>query len=350
MAASDKREFATLRDVARLASVSIATVSATVNGTAFVSPALRARVLKAIDETGYTPDGVARSLKRGVAPLIGLIVSDVTIPFFATLARAAETAARARGYTILMGNSDEDPATERRYLEAMRAQRAAGMILAIAGAGDGAAEADNLGFLRSAVAVPTVMIDRSVAGWDSVSADHVGSAEAATAHLAALGHRRIGFIAGTVRLSTNRERLDGYRRALAAAGLGYDATLVRLENKHGEQAYDAALDLLGTAARPSAVVLANIKVTVATMRAARALGLRSPQDLSIAGIDDFPWPELMQPQPTVVAQPAERIGAEAVRLVLERIAQRDAPPRALVLPGALIVRESSAPPAATEPR
>src|SRR6266404_1688642 len=99
MAAPDKREFATLRDVAR-----IAAVSATVNGTAFVSPALRARVLKAIDETGYTPDGVARSLKRGVAPLIGLIVSDVTIPFFATLARAAETAARARGYTILMGN------------------------------------------------------------------------------------------------------------------------------------------------------------------------------------------------------------------------------------------------------
>jgi LacI family transcriptional regulator len=344
MAAPGKRNFATIRDVARIAGVSIATVSATVNGTAFVSPALRARVLKAVDETGYAPDGVARSLKRGVAPLIGLIVSDVTIPFFAALARAAETAAHARGYTILMGNTDEDPATERRYLEIMRAQRVAGIILAIAGAGDGAAEADNLGFLRASVAVPTVLIDRSVAGWDSVAADHVGSAALATAHLASLGHRGIGFIAGTVRLSTNRERLEGYRRALAAAGLRYDPALVRLENKHGEQAYDAALDLLGATARPSAVVPANIKVAIATMRAAAALGLRCPRDLSVTGIDDFPWPELMQPQPTVVAQPAERIGAEAVRLVLERLAAHDAPPRALVLPGELVVRASSAPP------
>lgn len=344
MASRGKREFATLRDVARIAGVSIATVSATVNGTAFVSPALRARVLKAVDETGYSPDGVARSLKRGVTPLIGLVVSDITIPFFAMLARAAETAARARGYTILIGNSDEDPATERRYLEAMRAQRPAGMILAIAGAGDDAAEADNLGFLRSSVAVPTVLIDRGVAGWDSVGADHVGSAAAATAHLVALGHRSIGFIAGTVRLSTNRERLEGYRRALAEAGLAYDPALLRLENKHSEQAHAAARDLLGGPARPSAVVLANIKVAAATFAAASELGLRCPQDVSILGIDDFPWSELMRPQPTVVSQPAERIGAEAVRLVLERMEHPGAPPRNVALPGALIVRASCAPP------
>src|SRR5262249_24953188 len=151
------------------------------------------------------------------------------------------------------------------------------------------AEADNLGFVRASVAVPTVLIDRAVAGWDSVGADHVGSAQAATAHLALLGHRRIGFIAGTVRLSTNRERLAASRGALAEAGLAYDPALVRLENKHREDAHVAARDLLGGKARPSAVVLSNIKVAAATFAAAGELGLRCPEDISILGIDDFPW-------------------------------------------------------------
>lgn len=342
MRKSGKREFATIRDVARAAGVSIATVSATINGTAFVSAALRARVLEAVQTTGYAPDGVARSLKRGVTPLIGLVVSDITIPFFGSLARAAEAAALARGHTILMGNSDEDETTERTYLDAMRTQRAAGIILSPAGRREsGYAEA-----LRAAIAVPAVLIDRSLPelGWDTVVADHVGSAYAAVGHVAGLGHRRIGFIGGSLRLSTNRERLEGYRRALAEAGIVEDPALLRLENSHAEQAHAAALDLLGGPQRPSAVLLANIKITAAVLRALSDLGLRCPEDISIAAIDDFPWASLFRPRLTVIAQPAEEIGATAVRLLLERLAQPDLPPRTVVLPGRLIVRSSCTPP------
>lgn len=344
MAGFGKSKGATMRDVARLAGVSTATVSLAMNHSPRISAEVRARVLAAVERIGYAPDVAARTLRRGVAQSIGLIVSDIANPFFAAVAHAVERAAQEAGYAVIICNTDERPEQEQTHLRLMRAQRAGGVILATAGGAD----AEHAARLRAVQSGPTVLIDRLVPGldWDSVTIDNAAASHAAVAHLVALGHRRIGYVGGLPHLFIAGERLDGYRRALAAGGIAFDPGLVSQGNYRAEQAAESARALLARADRPSAMFASNSVAMLGVMQAIAGLDLAYPGALSVAGVDDTPWASVMRPALTTVAQPATEIGAAAVELLLARIAEPERPACHLVLPTRLVVRGSTAPPPA----
>ncbi|HEV8673337.1 MAG TPA: LacI family DNA-binding transcriptional regulator [Methylomirabilota bacterium] len=331
----------TIRDVARAARVSIATVSATINRTAYVSPALQERVRKAIAEVGYHPDAIARSLKRRATQTLGLVISDITNPFFTALVRGIEDAATARGHAVILCNTDERLDKERAYLELLRSRRIDGLILAPAGA-----VADYHRFFIEAN-TPLVFIDRKIPTIpaDVVVVDNVTGARQAVAHLVGLGHRRIGAISGLPQISTTHERIAGYRQALEAAGVPADPALLRDGHSRLDGGERAAGALLELPVPPTAIFATNNLMAIGLMRAVAARGLRCPEDLSVACFDDFEWASVFRPRLTTVAQPTYEMGARAVELLFGRLeGSLSGPPREVVLAPTLVVRDSCGPP------
>lgn len=333
---------ATIRDVARAAGVSIATVSFTLNGTKNVSEDLRRRVLAAVKDVGYSPNSLAQGLKKGTTRLLGLILPDITNPYFAALARAAETAATARGYTVLLCNSDEDAEKEATCLTLMRAQRVAGIIIAPT---ETAAEYGAR--LAALVSVPVVMVDRVTDGvtWDSVISLNEDGARRAVTHLIERGHTRIGGVFGRDRVSTIQQRIAGFRAALEAAGMAFDPSLIRIGNRDQEHARQAAQSLLNLAERPTALFTSNNQVMLGVLHAIRNHGLVCPRDVSVTGFDGLGWADVMSPPMTTVEQPAAEIGEEGVKLLVRRITGARDEARHVRLPTEFLVRASSAAPA-----
>ncbi len=334
----------TLKDVAMRAGVSIASVSTVVNGTAAVSPAMRERVERAVDELGYVPHVLARNLKLGRTRSIGLVLPDITNPHFSGLASTIEVALDQAGFTLTLCSTTDDPAKEASQLRAMRAQRVAGMIFIPGG------RTQDTATLGALLKVPTVLLDRTLAGLDldSVVLDNVMAGRLATDHLLDQGHRRIAVVAGSPNLALSRERVAGCRDAMLARDVPYDEALVADGGFQSEPSYRATLGLLCRRPRPSAIVAANNHGTVGVMMALRDRGLGCPRDVSVVGIDDFTWAEAFSPRLTAVAQPIVAMGREAVRLLLGRceIADRG-DTAAVVLQPRLIVRDSTRRPAAS---
>jgi LacI family transcriptional regulator len=334
-----------MTDVARLARTSVATVSAIVNGSARVSPELAARVREAIAAVGYRPDGIARSLKKGSTQTIGLLVTDITNPFFTAVVHSVEDAAQARGYSVILCNSDENFAEERTYLDLLLTRRVDGLILVPTGKA-----ADYAGF-GSGLRAPVVFIDRVIPGVavDTVTVDNLGASQAAVEYLLRLGHRRIGIVTGLPHLSTSAERLKGYRRALRKAGIAVDPELVRQGDFRQEGAFQAAQSLLALRSRPTAIFASNNLMAIGTMLAVRAAGLSCPEDVSLACFDDFDWAGVFHPRLTVLRQPTAEIGQRAMALLLERLggAKNGTAPHHIALKAELVVRDSCAPPRAT---
>ena len=328
-----------MTDVARLARTSVATVSAIVNGSARVSPELAARVREAIARVGYRPDGIARSLKKGSTQTIGLLVTDITNPFFTAVVHSVEDAAQARGYSVFLCNSDENFAEERTYLDLLLTRRVDGLILVPTGTA-----ADYAGGLRA----PVVFIDRAIPGVpvDTVTVDNLRASQAAVEYLLRLGHRRIGIVTGLPHLSTSVERLKGYRRALRKAGIAVDPELVRQGDFRQEGAFGAAQSLLALRQRPTAIFASNNLMAIGTMLAVRAAGLSCPEDLSLACFDDFEWAGVFHPRLTVLRQPTAEIGQKAIELLLARLAggKNGAAPHHIALKAELVVRDSCTPP------
>jgi LacI family transcriptional regulator len=331
---------ATMKDVARLAGVSIATVSATINGSAFVSAELRERVTAAIHELGYAPDGVARSLKKGRTQLIGLIVADITNPFFTELVHVIEAVMQDAGYSVLLCDTDEDFEKECNYLRILQTHRVDGVILAPTGAADAYQSLQALG-----EKLPLVLVDRALPnlGLDAATVDSFAGAYEATSHLLDLGHRKVATIAGPHHLAPARDRLNGFRAALEARGIAVRPDFIRSGSFREEEAMAAAQDLLSGDDRPSAVFVANNHMMIGVMRAIAALQLNCPREVSVVGIDDFPWANAFTPRLTVVRQPVEEIGRAAVRLLLARIAGPVPSPAHEVLRPSLVIRDSCAP-------
>ena len=327
----------TARDVARRAGVSTSTVSHVVNATRPVSPELRDRVLEAMRELGYEPNAVARSLKIKRSHTIGLIISDIANPFFTAVVRGVEDIAQARGYMLIVGNSDEDPGKEEAYLRLLAARRVDGLILAPAG--------EPHPYLDRLVqdGFPLVFLDRDVAELPvaAVLLDSVVAAESAVRHLIQLGHRRIGMIAGRPRISSTNDRVAGYRNALAAAGLPFDPDLVVSGGSRAEGGAAAAEALLAVSPRPTALFIGNNLMTIGAVGAVLGCGLTIPDDIAVVGFDDFSWADVFRPRLTTVAQPTYELGKLAAELLVRRIELGDIdPPPRVVLPGELIIRES----------
>ncbi|MFE6283895.1 LacI family DNA-binding transcriptional regulator [Streptomyces sp. NPDC057877] len=332
---------ATMADVARSAGVSVATVSHVLNGTRPVLPRTRQAVLDAIDELGYTPNTLARSLVTSRTRSIGLAVSAISNPYFTEILQGVEASALESGYSLLIADPHDDPRHERKVVQLLHERRVDGMIVAPS------AEPRELLAYLGRHKVPTVLLDRLVDAaadgaprFDQVCAENAEPTARLVTHLAGLGHRRIALVAGLAGLSTTSERISGYRHGLAAAGLPVDERLVVHGDSEAAGAERATAALLSLAAPPTALVTANNAMTIGALRALRDHGLAVPGDIALCCFDDFAWADLFSPRLTAVAQPSKELGALAVRVLLERLAAPDRPTRTVRLPCAFVHRTS----------
>ncbi|GLY67329.1 LacI family DNA-binding transcriptional regulator [Amycolatopsis taiwanensis] len=326
----------TQRDIAELAGVSITTVSHVVNGTRSVAPETRAAVLRAIEETGYTGDAIARSLVTGGTRSIGVAISLLANPYFAALMQAIEREAASAGYTVLLADTHDTVATEQETVRALRSRRVDGLLLTPS-PGDGAliSELVSLG-------VPTVLLDRLTTRTDvdQVGVENIQSTSALTEHLASLGHRNIGLVSGAAGLSTSEERTLGYRLGLGRGGLPWNPQLIACGHSTRTGGAAATRALLALPDPPTALVVANDAMMVGVLHEVRGLGIRIGADLAVVGYDDVEWSDLVDPPLTTMAQPVEEIGRRAVRLLLARIADPDRAKETLRLPPRLMHRAS----------
>jgi len=329
---------ATIKEVARQAGVSVGTVSNVISGTVGVSQLLKDRVLQAVRELDYHPNHVARSLKIRQTNMLGMVISDITNPFFPLLVRGAEDAAWKHNYVLTTFNSDDQMEREKQIFSVLRKRNVDGMLLVLA-AGEG-----DLPHLRQTAAVtPVVCLDRTPQGLelDSVTVDNAGGARACVAHLIERGHRRIGVLTGALNLETGRERLRGYKEALHEAGIPIDPALIRCCDFRLEPGYREGKALLDQPWRPTAVFGCNGVMTLGLLQALGDLNLRCPDDVAVATFDDLPILGSIRPRLTAVAQPSYEIGFQGAEMLIRRI-QGEKERRQVVLPTQLIVRESSA--------
>jgi len=332
---------ATIKDVAKRANVSTATVSAVLNESTYVSPELRRRVLQAVSELNYAPSNIARGLKRGRSQLIGLVVSDLSNPFFSRVVHAAEAAADEWGYSLVVFNSDEKPEAEKRVLQRARRLSCDGLILVPCAAPE---HYQRNGF--GLEGMPTVLLGRTVSGvaCDSVVLDNVAAGYRAANYLLDLGHTRIGTIAGPQHLSTGSGRMEGLRRALRTRDLELDDALVRSGEFRNDLAYSVAKTLLAAPEPPTAIYVANGVMALGLMRALIDLDLNCPADISIASTDTIPGIEGLRPMLTRTEHPIVEMTNEAFRLLVDKIEHKgQADPREVVFQPNLIVGDSCMP-------
>jgi LacI family transcriptional regulator len=331
---------ATLRDVASAAGVHPATASRALNpGTRLlVSEDTARRVNEAADRLGYRPNPVARSLRTRRSHTIGVLIPDLNNPLFPPIIRGIEDRLATRGYVALIGNTDADPAKERLVFDQMRARHVDGFVLGTATAGSPilaeAAEAD----------VPVVLMNRTSQDYpfSSVSADNEQGVRAAVAHLAGLGHTRIGHIAGPQDASTGASRLRGFQAAMAAHKLPVsDAQIAYAAAYSLEEGVRCGRELFGSDAGLTALVAANDMLAIGCYAALDELGLRCPEDISVVGFNDMPFIDRLRPPLSSVRFPHYQLGTEAATLLIERIEAKGGPVKMLFLAPELVVRGSS---------
>lgn len=334
---------ATIKDVARLAGVAISTASAAINRSAPVSEDVIAKVEAAVRQVGYVPHGGARSLRMGQSRLIGLILPDITNPHFAKVAKVVESACLAAGYMDAVYSTSEDYDRERQILEMMRMQRVAGLIIIPT-----RSDAEHGARLAEQIHVPTVLLDSFVTGlpYDVVKLDNVKAGRLATEHLIGLGHRRIAVTIGRANIATGEDRLRGYLDAHAAHGIEVEKRLM-IEGRFDQAiAHDSTLRLLSEPNPPTAIFALSNMMALGVLNAVREKGLRVPEDISVVGIDDFDFANIMSPPPTVVAAPVEQMAQQAIDTLLAEIRSKSAPKGTVELfEPRLIVRASAAAPA-----
>ncbi len=326
----------TMRQIAEMAAVSIGTVSNILNGSARVSEVRRQRVMEAIRKLGYQPSELARGLRKNSTALLGMIIPDITNPFFPGIVRGAEDIACQSDYRLVLCNSDNDEAKERSYLNDLRSFRPSGLLIIPSGPTMG-----NLEQLDTSV----VLVDRCPAEWkgDVVTADNEGGGYLVGRHLLGLGHRNVAVITGPLSFTSAAARLNGFQRALQEAGIQMRSEYIQETRFNSESGYSTATRLLQMLPRPTAIFATNDLLACGAIAAAQHLQLRCPADLSVVGFDDLEFVEHTAPALTTVHQSSYQIGATACRVLLERIADRSKPPVNLVLATELKVRNSTAP-------
>jgi LacI family transcriptional regulator len=332
---------ANIYDVAKAARVSVATVSAVVNGTAYVSPSLKTRVQTAVTRLGYKPNLVARSLATQRSRTLGMIVPNIANPFWPEVVRGVEDAAHARDYTLLLASSDDDLKKEALYLNLFLAKRVDGILLTKAA---GSLTADVAKQIKSSgTAIVQLMRSSKAIVGDTVLVDEPGGSYEAVTHLLRLNYERIAMINGLPHVSTSKRRLSGYRAALADRGVAFDADLVVSGDFRVESGYSAGVELLKR--KPEAVFIANYLMAVGFMRALRQYQLRCPDDIAVVTCDDHPWLDSFTPRLTTVNLPKYELGQEGARVLMDRLQPEGrriarGRSRTLVLKTSLCIRES----------
>jgi LacI family transcriptional regulator len=323
----------TIGDVAAQAGVSIATVSKVINGRYGVAADTLARVQAVIDELGYESSIVAQSLRSHRTNVIGILVADIE-PFSAELLKGAARAIRGTGYELVVysggGLARDQAGWERRYLSRVSGTLTDGTILVTPTVVD------------VAYGAPVVAVDPHTgpSSLPTIASDNLDGAVTATEYLVGLGHRRIGFLGGRPDLESARLREQGFRQALAAAGIDLDPDLVRVGGYELESAEEPARQMLQLPRPPTAVFAANDVTAILMMRVAGSLGIAVPGDLSVIGFDNIPESALTEPGLTTIEQPIQAMGFEAVRMLIDLIERTSGRPLQLTLPTALVIRQS----------
>ncbi|WP_145107381.1 LacI family DNA-binding transcriptional regulator [Cereibacter sediminicola] len=319
-----------IKDVARAAGVAPSTVSRAL-GKGPVSAEVRALVEAAVAATGYRPNLSARRLRSQAPTTVGLVLADIRNPFFTRLSFGVEDAAYRAGLRVFLCNTDEDPAREAMHLEMMAGERVSGLILAPTRQ----LQPEALKRLR----MPVVLVDRDPegAGCDAVTLDNEGAMRALVDHVVASGRRQISGLFGANSF-TGEARAAGFARAMARHGLPGP---VHRAAPNAAAGYAALADWLGHE-RPEALIVSNGLFLEAAVRFCHDHGLSIPRDLALAGVDDDPWTGIVNPGLTVLRQPAEAMGREALSLLLARLDAPERPRRKLVLESELVPRASTA--------
>jgi LacI family transcriptional regulator len=325
-----------MKEVARVADVSLATVSRVVNGSGDVRADLAVRVHDAVKMLGYRRDLTASTLRRAdrQSASIGLIIADVSNPFFSAVHRGVEDVARLHGVLTFVGSSDEKPERERELAEAFGARGVDGLVIV-------PCATDQSYLLREHQAgTALVFVDRPprFMEGDAVVSDNAGGAYAAVAHLIAHGHRRIAFLGDRLSVFTASERLAGYHRALADAGLDRTHALERPDLADSDSAERATCELLALADPPTALFVGQNLITIGAIRALRKAGRQ--REIALVGFDDVVLGDLVEPGVTVVAQDPYALGRHAGDLLFSRLGRRHAEPTRVVVPTRLVARGS----------
>lgn len=332
----------TQKELAKLAGVSAGTVSNVISGAAEVSERSRRKVLDAIKTLKYQPNLIARSLRTNRTHTLGMVIPDITVPFFPKIIRGAESAAREAGFYLSVLDSESNQAREAAMLELLRSQRVEGILLITAGQHRWSAEESE----ALIAGVPIVCLDRLPEGLrvDSVCVDDGVAAEMAIAHLLARGHTRIAIITGPLILKNEQERLRGYRRALEKAGIPIDPSLILKGGFDQKEVTSLCRSgILHSAKRPTALFASNGVTGLAALKSLYSMGLTVPADMAYVTFDELTSEDLFRPAITSVVQPAHEIGSRGVQVLLKRIADETLQKEVekVRLPASLIVRESS---------
>jgi LacI family transcriptional regulator len=328
---------ATIRDVAKLAGVAPITVSRVINNDGYFTEETRRKVEAAVRELDYIPNSLGPSLRSKRTQTLALVVSDITNPFWTTVARGVEDAANARGYHIIIGNTDESAEKQEQYLLFLLKKQVDGFLFVPA--------SYNTSETLKKRHVPFVVLDRRFPyEVDSVRGDSIAGAYDLTKHLIDLGHRRIAIITGRKDHTTACDRVEGYLAAIKDANLS-DTQQIYWGEYTQEAGYDNTVQLLKANPRATAIFAANNFIAIGMMRASRDAGLHVPEDMSVVAFDDLPEAITIDPFFTVAAQPAYEMGQKATELLISRLnGDGSQEYREIVLPVEIIVRKSSSKP------
>jgi len=336
----------TMRDIARLAGVSVSTVSAVINNKPAVSPEFRAKVQQAIEAVGFHPHQGARGLRIRRTNLIGMVMRDATNPYFIEVMRGIEDEVIKNSYELMVCNSNLRTETETRHLNALYAHRVEGVL--IAPCDSYAAHKILVGNRIPLVFLGIVPIGAEVS---CVVTNNVEATHEAVRYLIDMGHHRIAVIAGRLIVSTALDRMEGYRKAMAEANLPKREEYLEPDDSHIEGGYQCGIKLLKSLEPPTAILALNSRIALGVLRALRELRVPCPESVSVMGFDDSDWAALFNPSISTIAQPTYEIGQQAAKLLLESIWAAEkggvVEPRQILLKSSMRIRESTGPAAAS---
>jgi LacI family transcriptional regulator len=331
---------ANMLEIAKMAGVSLGTVSHVLNNSAGVRESVRKRVLEAVQATGYQPSQLARGLRRDKTNMVGMIIPDLTNPFFPAVVRVAEDVAFANGYRLILCNTDNDHAKELAHLNALRTYLPAALIVIPSNFSDLTVQAQS--YRKAGAAV--VCVDRLPRDWngDSVTVANEEGAHRAVSLLVKMGHRHIAMITGPLHLTNVQERLAGFKRALKDKKVPVQPDYIQETMFDRQGGYSKSRVLLNMVPRPTAIFAANDMIAIGVLVAIREMGLRCPEDVSVVGFDNMGFAETTSPPLTSVHQPGYQLGTTAARILLDRVAGDSGPAKKSILLTELKIRESVA--------
>jgi len=325
----------TVKEIAAIAKVSVATVSRALQRPEMVSEDTRERIYEVVKRLGYTPNALARNLRTARTRLIVALLPDIANPFFSEVIRGIEQVAYENGYSVLLGETQSNLVREQAYADMVAARQADGMITMF----------HRVPAIPMAGRLPLVNACEYVkdSAISSVYVDNVAASSAAVDYLVALGHRDIAFIAGPSSSPICVDREQGYHQALKRAKIAIDPALTAVGD-FSIEAGERAVEMFRAQGRTfSAVFCANDEMAIGAMRALISSGLRIPEDVSVVGFDDIRFSRYTTPPLTTVSQPKNALGREAMTMLIEILNDPEVPPRKRVLTAELVVRGSTGP-------